>query len=116
MIIPRIQLWKIARSFVRRGGKFLYDEKGVPQDRIGTKTNLTGLFTPITLYHAIEKYESMTLYELRDEGLYTDEEFDFIKQVDKVQVWDDDEWLEAIQEKIDDELKAIHEQQRKSKS
>lgn len=109
MSIPRIQLWKIARAFARRGGRFLYDEKGVPQDRQGMETNLTGLYIPYTLYHATEKYESMTLYELRDDGVLSEAEFEFLKHVSDIQTLEDEEWAQAIEEKINDELKAGNE-------
>lgn len=87
----------------------MYDEKGVPQDRQGMKTNLTGLFIPYTLYHAIGKYESMTLYGLRDEDVLSESDFEFMKQVADIQTLEDEEWEEAIREKINDELEANHE-------
>lgn len=87
----------------------MYDEKGVPQDRQGMMTNLTGLFVPYTLYHAIERYESMTLYEIRDEGVLSEVDFEFMKQVADIQTLEDEEWEDAIKEKINDELEADHE-------
>jgi len=117
-MIPNIQLWKIVRGFVRRLKTSRYnlpiDEKDIWWRRIGQATDLEGLFIPQSVYYSIEDIESHTLHELRDVGVYSDEEFEFIKKLDKVQLLDEEHWPQAIKEHIDDERKAIHEQQRKS--
>lgn len=118
MSIPHLQLWKIARSFVRRLNKgkcsLPFDEKDVCWLRIGDTADLLGIFIPQSVYYSIEDIECHTLHELRDAGVYTDDEFDFFRKLDRVQWVEEEAWARQIKEHIDDERKAIHEQQRKS--
>lgn len=63
---------------------------------------MIGTFIPVSLIFA-EKMNRMNIYEIRDAGFFTHDEFPFIKEMDKVNILEDDEWVDAIQEKIDDE-------------
>ena len=103
-MLPRKELLKIALAHAKAGAKFLYHE-GIPVFRLGFQTDMIGLFIPASAYYATDKIESMTTYELRDVGLFNEEELSFINEMDKVNILDEDEWVEAIERKIHDECK-----------
>ena len=68
------------------------------------EADMIGLFIPVSAYYAIERIESMTTHELQDAGLFSEEELRFINEMDKVNILDEDQWVEAIERKIDDEF------------
>jgi len=102
-MLPKKELLLIALAHARSGAKFLYDERGVPAFRLEMQTEMIGLFIPVSSYYATEKVESMTTYELRDAGVFSDEDLEFIHEMNEVNILDDDEWVEELERKIDDE-------------
>jgi hypothetical protein len=62
---------------------------------------MIGLFIPASLLFATDM-DRMNIYEMRDAGFFTHDEFQFIKEMDEINVLESEEWLDAIQEKIDD--------------
>ena len=104
-MLPRTELLKIALAHARAGAKYLYDDRGVPVFRLGLQTEMIGLFIPASAYYATERVESMTTYELRDAGIFDSEELEFINEMNSVNILDDDEWIEELERKIDDECK-----------
>jgi len=100
-MLPRTELLKIALAHARAGAKYLYDERHIPVFRLGMETEMIGRFIPASSYYATEKVESMTTYELRDAGLFSDEELEFIHEMNEINILDDDEWVEALERKVD---------------
>jgi len=107
-MLPRIEMLKIARAHIESGAKYVYNERGIPAFCHEGQKCLIGLFIPASTYHC-EDIESMNIYEMRDAGILNNEELEFLKEIDRVNVLDDDEWLGEIQEKIDDELETSSE-------
>lgn len=96
---------KIALAHAENGAGFVYGERGVPALHHNGEKCLVGLFIPVTTYHSTN-IESLTIYEMRQQGLISEEELSFFKEMDEVNVLDDDKWLGEIQEKINDELES----------
>jgi len=106
-MIPRIEMLKIALAHCERGAGFVYDDRNVPALQFEGRKCMIGLFIPVSSYAAQADIESMCTYELRDAGLFDEDEYRFISEMDKVNILDDEEWLPKIREKIDDELETI---------
>lgn len=104
-MLPRLEMLKIALAHAENGAGFVYDERGIPAFQHEGKKCLIGIFIAMSTYHSSEM-ESMTLYEMRQEGLIDDDELSFFKEMDAICVLDDEEWLSEIQEKINDELES----------
>ena len=95
--MTREMMLQIALQHVRLGGRFVRDNCGRPVYREGAETDLLGALIPQSLYYSIEDIESKTTYELRDMGVWTHEEHETIKTLDKIQAhYDEDEWEEII--------------------
>ncbi len=105
-MLPAKELFLIALAHAKSGATFLYDKRGVPAFRLEMQTDMIGLFIPVSSYYATEKVESMTTYELRDAGIFNDEELEFVKEMDKVNILDDDKWVEELERNLDDECEA----------
>lgn len=104
-MIPRKELLKVALAHARAGAKFLRDDRGIPVFRLGRlKTDMIGRFIPVSSYYALEGIESMITYEIRDAGVFDDEELRFINEMNSVNILDDDQWVEALERKLDVEL------------
>jgi hypothetical protein len=101
-MIPRIELLKIAMAHAESGTGFVYDDRGIPVFFHEGRKCMIGAFIPASLIFAVEM-NRMNIYEIRDAGFFTHEEFPFIKEMDEVNILEDDEWPDAIAEMIDDE-------------
>ena len=99
---PQMML-EIALCHAKHSPKFLRDEWGIPRFRVGSETDLLGIFIPLSLYYQTPKIESMNLYEVFDAGIWTAEELEVIVRIDHIQAcYDAELWAEKIQELIDD--------------
>jgi len=103
---PEMML-QIALGHVRRGGRFVRDAYGRPAYREGAETDLLGALIPQSLYYSIEGIESMTTYELCGAGVWTREELEVIKSLDRIQAHyeDEGEWEELIRSLLEEEGK-----------
>jgi hypothetical protein len=100
-MIPSTELLKIAMAHAESGAGFVYDDRGVPAFFHEGEKCMIGLFIPASLLFATDM-DRMNIYEMRDAGFFTHDEFQFIKEMDEINVLESEEWLDAIQEKIDD--------------
>lgn len=98
---------KIAFGHAENGAGFVYDERGIPAFQHEGKKCLIGIFISASTYYSAD-VESMTIYEMRQAGLISEEELSFFKEMDEVCILDDEEWLGQIQERIKDELESSH--------
>jgi len=96
---------KIALAHAEDGAGFVYDERGIPALQHEGRKCMIGLFIPASTYYSTN-IESMTTFEMRDAGLISDDELTFLREMDKINILDDEEWLGAIQEKVNDERKS----------
>lgn len=103
-MLPRIELLKIALAHARAGAGYLYKKKRAVY-RLGYQTEMIGLFIPASSYFATEDIDSMMTYDLRDAGIFNNEELAFIHEMDKINILDQEEWIEALERKIDHECK-----------
>jgi len=88
---------QVALEHVRRGARFIRDDYGRPVYREGAETDLLGALIPLSLYYETEGVEGMTTYELRDAGVWTRDEHDTIKELDRIQAkYEEAEWEEQI--------------------
>jgi hypothetical protein len=101
-MIPRIELLKIAMAHAESGTGFVYDDRGIPVFFHEGRKCMIGVFIPASLIFAV-KMNRMNIYEIRDAGFFTPEEFLFVNEMDDVNILEDDEWPDAIAEMIDDE-------------
>lgn len=106
MTIPESELLKIALAHAKSGAKFMYDEDEIPIIRDGYKTDMIGLFVPVSSYYSTKKIEELTTFEMRDCGIFDDNDLRFIHVMDKVNIETDDIWVELIEEKINGECQA----------
>ncbi|MHC4432491.1 MAG: hypothetical protein ACYTBS_11690 [Planctomycetota bacterium] len=106
-MLPREELLKIALAHVEAGAKFVYDGRGVPVLYHEGQKCMIGLFIPASTYFCREDIEQMTTYQMRDAGIFGEDEHDFIKEMDRVNILENEEWLNAIKEKIN-ELEACN--------
>lgn len=102
-MLPRKELLQIALAHAKAGATFIRNEKGIPVFRLGYQTEMIGLFIPASIYYATDRIESMTTYDLRDAGIFTQEEYEFIGEMDKINILDETRWVEALERKIDGE-------------
>ena|SRR5690606_13917064 len=99
-MIPKIELYKIALAHARSGATRPMRGK-IHQIRSGYETCLIGRFVPASSYFSFEKIESMITYEMRDIGIFDEEEMRFLNELDKINILDDDQWIDALEETIE---------------
>ena len=100
-MLDRKELLKIAMDYAM-SGKYILDNLGRPRFRIGYDTNLVGRFIPLSAYYSIDSIESMTTFEMRDAGIFNNDDLIFINEMAKISIFEDYEWLEIIKEKINE--------------
>jgi hypothetical protein len=99
---PQMML-EIALENVRRGAKFLRDDRGVPAFRVGQDTDLLGIFIPQSVYYSTPKIESMNTQEVYIDGIWTSDEVEIINRLDHIQACHDEaKWTEKIQELLEE--------------
>lgn len=106
-MIPRTELLKIALAHAESGTGFVYDDRGIPVFFHEGRKCMIGAFIPASLIFEVDM-NRLNIYEIRDAGFFTHEEFPFIKEMDKVNILEDSEWPDAIAEMIDDEHEACN--------
>lgn len=102
-MLPKSEFIAIALDHAKAGAKRLFNG-AIPVLRIGYEVDLIGIFIPASAYYAFDKIESMTTYQMRDSGIFNDEEMRVLNEIDKVAILDDDEWINALEKKTKDEL------------
>lgn len=94
---------EIALYHAKRGAKFLHDDSGVPRFRIGSKTDLLGVFIPLSIYYETDRVESMTTYDLCDRKILTREQLEIVNRLDHIQACHPEEaWAQKIQDLLDE--------------
>ena len=94
---------EIALCHAKRGAKFLHDDSGTPALRIGSETDLLGVFIPLSIYYETDRIESMTTYDLCDGTILTREQLETVNRLDHIQACHPErEWARKIQELLDE--------------
>lgn len=105
-MIPKEELFEIALAHARLGARRPY-RGAIPRLRLGYESCLIGVFIPASSYYSDAGIESKTTYQIRDARILSEEEMRFIHEIDKINILDDDEWIEALEEICDDECEAV---------
>ncbi len=92
---------KIALAHLEGGARQVFDERGRKALQHNGEKCLIGLFIPASTYNATN-IGRLTIYEMRQAGFIDHDELSFFKEMDKMNILGAPEWLEAIQEKIDE--------------
>ncbi len=100
-MIPRNELLLIALAHAESGASFVFDDRGIPAFQYKGRKCMIGLFIPASTYFCSPNIEQMTTYEMRDAGIFSEGDLDFAKEMDKVNILDDEEWETEIRKKID---------------